>query len=46
VQTDGIRSATFKGDTIVGLRSSGEPYVTYNPETDNSALIGVLQQRA
>jgi cell division protease FtsH len=44
VQSDGIRSATFKGDSIVGLRSSGEPYVTYNPETDNSALIGVLQK--
>ncbi len=43
-QTDGIRSATFKGDSIVGLRANGEPYVTYNPETDNSALIGVLQQ--
>ncbi len=43
VKSDGIRSATFKGDTIVGARSGGEPYVTFNPETDNSALIGLLQ---
>ena len=26
------------------MRSSGEPFVVYNPETDNSALIGTLQQ--
>jgi len=28
--------------TIRGLRN-GEPFVTYNPETDNTALIGTLQ---
>jgi cell division protease FtsH len=44
VKADGIRSATFKGDTITGMRAGGEPYVTFNPETDNSALIGLLQQ--
>ncbi len=44
VKANGIRSATFKGDTITGTRSGGEPYVTYNPETDNSALIGLLQK--
>ena len=32
------------GDKITGLRSSGEQFVVYNPETDNSALIGSLQQ--
>ena len=45
VEANGIRSATFKGDTITGTRSGGEPYLTYNPETDNSALIGLLQKR-
>jgi len=44
VKADGIRSATFKGDSITGTRAGGEPYVTFNPETDNSALIGLLQQ--
>jgi len=43
VKADGIRTATFKGDSITGLRAGGEPYVTFNPETDNSALIGLLQ---
>jgi cell division protease FtsH len=44
VQTSGIRTATFRGDSIAGLRANGEPYVTYNPESDNSALIGLLQK--
>ena len=35
---------TFTGDKINGLRSTGEQFVVYNPETDNSALIGTLQQ--
>jgi len=45
VKSDTIRTATFKGDSIVGTRSGGEPYVTFNPETDNSALIGLLQSQ-
>jgi len=44
VQTNGISTATFRGDSIAGLRANGEPYVTYNPESDNSALIGLLQK--
>ncbi len=44
VESNTIRSATFKGDMITGLRASGDAYVTYNPETDNSALIGLLQK--
>ncbi|MFZ9085836.1 MAG: ATP-dependent zinc metalloprotease FtsH [Steroidobacteraceae bacterium] len=43
VKADGIRTATFKGATITGLRAGGDPYVVYNPETANSALIGLLQ---
>ncbi len=41
-----IRSATFQGDTISGARASGEKYVTYNPETDNSVLIGLLHKKS
>ena len=43
VKNNSIGTATFKGDTIEGRKVSGEDYVTYNPETDNSALIGLLQ---
>jgi cell division protease FtsH len=39
-----VSQVTFTGDKISGLRSSGEQFVVYNPETDNSALIGTLQQ--
>ena len=46
VESGAIRSATFKGDTITGVRESGEQYVTYNPETDNSAVIGLLQKKS
>ncbi|HEY5559185.1 MAG TPA: ATP-dependent zinc metalloprotease FtsH [Steroidobacteraceae bacterium] len=45
VRSGGIRSATFKGDTIVGERASGGQYVTHNPETDNSVLIGLLDKQ-
>jgi cell division protease FtsH len=44
VENNGIRTATLKGDTISGQRSSGEPYVTYSPETDNTVLIGQLKK--
>jgi cell division protease FtsH len=39
-----VSQVTFSGDKISGLRSSGEQFVVYNPETDNSALIGTLQK--
>ena len=39
-----VSQVTFSGDKISGLRASGEQFVVYNPETDNSALIGTLQQ--
>ena len=45
VETGAIKSATFQGDTITGARSSGDKYVTYNPETDNSSLIGLLHKK-
>jgi cell division protease FtsH len=44
VESNGIRSATIKGEAITGQRSTGEPFVTYSPETDNTALIGLLKK--
>ena len=44
VKDGSVSQVTFTGDKISGLRSSGEQFVVYNPETDNSALIGTLQQ--
>jgi cell division protease FtsH len=46
VRSGGIRTATFKGDLIVGERASGGPYVTQNPETDNTQLIGLLDKQS
>ena len=44
VQDGSVAQVTFTGDKINGVRSSGETFVVYNPETDNSALIGTLQK--
>jgi cell division protease FtsH len=46
VKDGGIAEVTVvKGnDLIKGVRSNGEPFTVYNPETDNSALIGVLEK--
>jgi cell division protease FtsH len=46
VETGAIQSATFQGDMISGARTSGEKYITYNPETDNSVLIGLLHKKS
>jgi cell division protease FtsH len=45
VETGTIRTATFQGDSITGTRANGDKYVTYNPETDNSVLIGLLHNK-
>ncbi len=44
VKDGSVSQVTFTGDKISGLRSSGEQFVVFNPETDNSALIGTLQK--
>ena len=44
VKDGSVAQVTFQGDKITGLRSSGEQFVVFNPETDNSALIGTLQE--
>src|ERR1700743_3973772 len=38
-----LESVTLKGEIIEGKKRSGEQFVTFNPETNNSALIGSLQ---
>ncbi len=43
VKSDGIKEATFQGDLITGKRSNGDKFLTYSPETSNSALIETLQ---
>ena len=43
VKDGSVSQVTFTGDKINGVRSSGEKFVVFNPETDNSALIGTLQ---
>jgi cell division protease FtsH len=44
VDNNAIRTAEIKGETISGTRANGEPFVTYSPETDNTALIGALKK--
>ena len=39
-----IKTATFRGPVIAGLHQDGRPYVTYSPETDNTAVIGQLKK--
>jgi cell division protease FtsH len=44
VQTGQVERVVFEGDTIRGERATGETFVTYSPETDNTALIGELKK--
>jgi cell division protease FtsH len=44
VKDGNVAQVTFQGDRITGVRASGEQFIVFNPETDNSALIGTLQQ--
>jgi cell division protease FtsH len=43
VEEGAVREVVFEGDKISGSLSNGERFVTYNPETDNKALIGELK---
>src|SRR6056300_171248 len=38
-----IQTVVFEGNIIEWTRN-GEQFVTYNPETDNTALIGILDR--
>jgi cell division protease FtsH len=42
VKQGGIREVVMQGATITGMRSTGERFRTFSPETDNKALIGTL----
>ncbi len=45
IRDGNVREVIFKGNLISGIKSSGEKFVTRNPETDNSALIGLLDKQ-
>ena len=40
VKTGNISEVVFEDNLIKAGRSNGEKFLTYNPETDNTALIG------
>jgi cell division protease FtsH len=42
VKGGGITEVTFKGNVLKGVRTNGEQFTVFNPETDNSELIGTL----
>lgn len=43
VEDGSVEEVVFSGDAIRAVRQ-GEQFTTYNPETDNTALIGTLHQ--
>ena len=45
VKSNNVDSVTLKGEIIEGKRRDGNQFVTYNPETSNGALIGLLQSQ-
>ncbi|RZU98876.1 ATP-dependent zinc metalloprotease FtsH [Spiribacter vilamensis] len=42
IENDRVDSVTMKGPVVRGTRTDGSNFTTYNPETDNSALVGQL----
>jgi cell division protease FtsH len=42
VRDGSVREVVFDGEAIRGKRGSDESFITYNPETNNEALIGDL----
>jgi len=43
VDEGSVSDVIFEGDKITGTLRSGERFVTFNPESDNTALIGDLK---
>ncbi len=43
VDANNIREATIKGEEISGVKANNEQFITYSPETENTALIGSLK---
>ncbi len=46
VKDGSVKDVVFEGEAIRGRRSNDDPFVTYNPETSNTALIGELEQHS
>jgi cell division protease FtsH len=44
VETGQVKQVLFEGDTIRGALATGERFITYSPETDNTVLIGELKK--
>jgi cell division protease FtsH len=44
VRNGRVETVTLRGDEILGLRKDKTKFRAYNPETDNSALIGTLDK--
>ena len=44
VEQGQVREVSIEGQNIAGKLLSGIPFITYSPETNNSALIGDLMQ--
>ena len=44
VETGSVRRVEFEGEKINGERLTGEQFITYSPETDNTVLIGFLKE--
>jgi cell division protease FtsH len=44
VEAGQVEDVNFEGDTIKGRQKNGSRFVTYSPETDNTALIGELKR--
>jgi cell division protease FtsH len=44
VKSGKVESVTFDGSTLNGQYSDGNAFVTYSPETDNTPLIGILDE--
>jgi len=44
VRSKSVDSVVFKGELIEGRKRDGKPFRVYNPETDNTALIGLLNK--
>jgi cell division protease FtsH len=44
VRNGRVETVTLRGDEIIGTRKDKTKFKAYNPETDNSALIGTLDK--
>jgi cell division protease FtsH len=44
VRDGSVKEVVFEGEAIRGARTSGDTFITYNPETSNTALIGELER--